>query len=322
MTRWHSRLVHPASSHLSNRLDRVRACGLCSQTIEPIDAAHAFDVTKEIRTTETKLRELGASMDDVNRELAEAEHALDNATAVRDVARGKLDEAVVARLAPFISQRDMIRDRVSDIEQRIQDIERARSLIAGLRGRRSRLAEMQTEEQRLRSHIDRLRRQGEDHDHVVAALSARFGSILADFDFPKLDDPRIDSVFMPFVRGMRYSELGSAGSATLVSLAWHLAIFEEAMAKDALHPGFLMIDSPQKNLMSDDEPDFDGDLIGDSIYAHLTRWAASEGLESQLIIVDNAPRASGHPHVVVRYSGDPDRPPYGLIDDEVPSPPT
>ena len=292
-------------------------CGLCAQTIEPIDAGHAFDVTKETRTTETKLRELGTSMDVIDNELAEAKRKLDSAKAVRDNARAELDEAVDARLAPFISQRDAIRDRVSDIEQRIQDIARTRSLITGIEVRRSRLTELQTEEQRLRSHIDRLRQQRQNHDYVVAALSARFGSILADFDFPKLEDPRVDSVFMPFVRDMRYSELGSAGTATLVALAWHLAIFEEAMAIDALHPGFLMIDSPQKNLMSDDEPDFDGELIGDSIYSHLIRWAESDGSQSQLIIVDNAPRASAQPHVVVRYSGDPSRAPYGLIDDEV-----
>lgn len=297
---------------------RSGECGLCAQTIEPIGADHAFDVTKEIRTTETKLRELGASMDGIDQELAETMRDLDGAKAARDNARAELDEAVAARLAPFISQRDMIRDRVSGIEQRTQAIERTRSLIAGLEARRSRLTELQTEEQRLRSQIDRLRQQGQDHEYVVAALSARFGSILGDFDFPKLDEPRIDSFFTPFVRGMRYSELGSAGTATLVALAWHLAIFEEATVQEALHPGFLLIDSPQKNLMSDEEPDFDGDLIGDSIYAHLTRWAASEGSQSQLIIVDNAPRDSGQQHVVVRYSGDPDRPPYGLIDDEVP----
>lgn len=293
-------------------------CGLCTQVIEPIDAGNAFDVTKEIRTTETKLRELGTSMDDIDQELAETKHELDRAKTVRDNVRAELDEAVAARLAPFISQRDVLRDRVGDLEQGVRDIERTRTLIDGLEGRKSRLTELQTKEQRLRSHIDRLRQQGQDHDYVVTALSSRFGSILADFDFPKLEDPRIDGVFMPFVRGMRYSELGSAGTATLVALAWHLAIFEEAVVREALHPGFLMIDSPQKNLMSDDEPDFDGNLIGDSIYSHLTRWAGSEGFQSQLIIVDNAPRASAQPHVVVRYSGDPDRPPYGLIDDEVP----
>ena len=296
---------------------RSGKCGLCARTIESIDAGHAFDVTKEIRTTETKLRELGRSMDDIDGELAKVKRELDRARVIRDNSRAELDEAVAARLAPFISQRDVIRDRIRDIEQGIQDIERTRSLIAGLEDRRSRRTELQTEEQRVRSRIERVRQQGQDHDYVVAALSTRFGSILAEFNFPKLHDPRIDSAFMPFVRDMRYNELGSAGTATLVALAWHLSIFEEAVAQDALHPGFLMIDSPQKNLMSDDEPDFDGELIGDSIYSHLARWALNDRSQSQLIIVDNAPRESAQPHVVIRYSGDPSRPPYGLIDDEV-----
>ncbi len=35
---------------------------------------------------------------------------------------------------------------------------------------------------------------------------------------------------------------------TLVALAWQLTIFEEAVESGVGHPGFLLIDSPQKNL--------------------------------------------------------------------------
>ena len=38
---------------------------------------------------------------------------------------------------------------------------------------------------------------------------------------------------------------------------------------------------------------------------------------AQVIIVDNRPPATADDHVVVRYSGRTDEPPYGLIDDEV-----
>ena len=53
---------------------------------------------------------------------------------------------------------------------------------------------------------------------------------------------------MPHVRGNLYRELGSTGALTLVSLAWILSIFEFAIEGGYPHPGFLMIDSPQKNL--------------------------------------------------------------------------
>ena len=79
----------------------------------------------------------------------------------------------------------------------------------------------------------------------------------------------------------------------------------------------MMIDSPQKNLMSEDEPDFDNELIGDAIYQHMVNWSRGFGSGYQLIVVDNAPRPVAESNVVVRFSGDPDRPPYGLIHDEL-----
>ena len=41
------------------------------------------------------------------------------------------------------------------------------------------------------------------------------------------------------------------------------------------------------------------------------------GSGSQLIIVDNAPPQRARDEVVVEYSGDPTRPPYGLVEDIV-----
>ena len=292
-------------------------CGLCCQPTDGLDADSAFDVTKEIRTTNTKLQELSRSMDEIDNEVATARTNLIKATDLRDHARTEIDDAVAARLAPFIAQRDIIRDRLTDSQQRISDIARTRALVAGLDSRRVRLTKLRGDKERLQTRINRLRTDGQEGDHVVAALSSRFASILDDFNFPKLEGPRIDSSFTPYVRNMRYSTLGSAGATTLISLAWHLSIFEEAVEQDAQHPGFLMIDSPQKNLMSEEEPDFDGEVIADSVYAHLIEWVSNRGAGQQLILADNAPRPAAEPYIVVRYSGDPERPPYGLIDDEV-----
>lgn len=293
------------------------ACGLCDQPLDVVDKSSAFDVSKEIRTTETKLRELGQSMDQIEAEMAELERKLEAAVTKRNDTRAELDSAVSARLAPFIAQRDVLSGRVSRAEQELAAVRRHQELFAGIDERRERFTDLHSEEERLRSRVQRLRDDGQDHAAVVTALSNRFGEILEDFRFPKLNDPYLDDAYMPWVRGMRYSEIGSAGASTLISLAWHLAILEEATAQEAAHPGLLMIDSPQKNLMSEDEPDFDGEQIADAIYSRLIAWSTGYGEGQQLIIVDNSPRPSAEPFVVIRFSGDPDRPPYGLIDDEV-----
>jgi hypothetical protein len=46
------------------------------------------------------------------------------------------------------------------------------------------------------------------------------------------------------------------------------------------------------------------------------QWSTGdEGRENQIILVDNDPPHFADPYVVVRFSADAERPPYGLIED-------
>ena len=81
-----------------------------------------------------------------------------------------------------------------------------------------------------------------------------------------------------------------------------------------------MIDSPQKNLMPE-TGGRTGDEFGDPaiprrVWEHIVSWSESMGQAAQIIVVDNRPPDIVDPHVVVRYSGQADEPPYGLIEDE------
>ncbi|MFI6495360.1 hypothetical protein [Streptomyces sp. NPDC050564] len=91
------------------------------------------------------------------------------------------------------------------------------------------------------------------------------------------------------------------------------------METGAAHPGFLMIDSPQKNLGRGggtlDAVIADAVAI-DDFYHHLSVWLADRGAKAQLIIADNSPPLLAEGDVVARYSRNEDQPPYGLIEDE------
>ena len=140
-----------------------------------------------------------------------------------------------------------------------------------------------------------------------------------DFQFPKLSDPHIDDRYLPHARGVLYNELGSAGARTLVTLAWHLAIFEVVAELGGPHPGLLLIDSPQKGLRptaGQQADEFQAPSIAASVYQHLANWAASDvGKGTQVIVVDNSPQPIAESAVIVRYSASASIPPYGLIDD-------
>lgn len=117
----------------------------------------------------------------------------------------------------------------------------------------------------------------------------------------------------PYMRAEPYTA-ASSGGRTLIALAWQLALFEVAWESRSSHPGFLLLDSPQKNL------GVAGDLADsvtiERVYRHLERWLAGRGVGAQIVVADNAPPAAAADDVVVRFSRRPDQPPYGLIDDE------
>jgi hypothetical protein len=106
---------------------------------------------------------------------------------------------------------------------------------------------------------------------------------------------------------------------TLISLAWYLAVFEKSAEDGGAHPGLLMIDSPQKNLVparGERPDDYQAPAIARGVYEHLIRWASSTGgSSSQIILVDNDPPDFANSFLAVRYTGDAAVTPYGLIDD-------
>jgi hypothetical protein len=119
-----------------------------------------------------------------------------------------------------------------------------------------------------------------------------------------------------------YREIGSDGAMTLTALAWMLAIFELAVERGAPHPGFLMIDSPQKNLApasGQEVDDYMDPAIVERFYEHLLTWAARHP-GAQVVLVDHEPSAAAADNVVVRYTRRADMPPYGLIDDRTDAP--
>lgn len=145
--------------------------------------------------------------------------------------------------------------------------------------------------------------------------------ILREIGYPKIDQdgelgPFIDEQLVPHARGRSYKQ-ASSGGQVLITLAWILAIFEVAYEKNAAHPGFVMIDTPQKNLGGQAaESEFSDSALIERFYLHVIRWLDGAGAGAQVVIVDNTPPDVAAPYVAVRYTRNPDVVPFGLIDNE------
>jgi hypothetical protein len=295
-------------------------CTLCGQPI--VSVSEPIDVKTELAAVRARKREIDRYVEQVEDELTQARSTYSAANVAEQAAQARLDSEVAQALAPFVAEREQLVREREDARGRRAELQRQLSWREGLERRRDDLTRLEARMRELREQIAARRAARPSRDEVVTDLSERFTTILREFGFPKLESPEapyLDANFVPHVRGNVYREIGSSGALTLIALAWQLSVFERAFELGHPHPGFLMIDSPQKNLVPEDTaaPDeYRDEAIARRVWDHLISWADGAGRHAQLIVVDNRPPPRARPAIVVEYSRRADDPPYGLIDNE------
>ncbi|MFD9288311.1 DNA recombination protein RecN [Streptomyces sp. NPDC060030] len=275
------------------------------------------DVKAETRSTKARLKEISSYIDELGASLAPLKLQAEEAALREEEAATALDAATSPSVSPFLAARDDLHRRREQVLRQLEQAESAVKLREGLTKRADAVERHETEIGRLREELARLGDASHDRDRVISKISSRYGELLRAWRYPKVSTPFIKTDLTPFVRGEPYQE-ASSGARTLLTLAWQLAVFEIAVEEGAAHPGFLMIDSPQKNLGHGGTLDA---VIADAVaisdfYQHLSRWLADRDSRAQLIVADNSPPPLVENDVVVRYSRNEERPPYGLIEDE------
>ena len=294
-------------------------CTVCHQPLGADDADSQVDLDREIKAVKRRQSELADYLEDLHAQARTAEERTEAAIERAGDSQAALDQVMQARFAPYIDQRDLLVSSLAAATQDRQQLEQFLSMHDGAQRRRDELGRLRQQLADLQLELagaEEVRRTRVD---AVEAISERYGTILEDFQFPKLSEPHVDNRYVPHVRGLLYNQLGSAGARTLATLAWYLAIFEVVAENGGPHPGLLLIDSPQKGLSADPgktADEYQTPSIAESVYQHLLAWTATEiGAGTQIIVVDNTPQSIAEPHVIVRYSASADDPPYGLIDD-------
>lgn len=282
---------------------------------EPGSSSHL--VSSHLRSTRTRLRELNDYMDGLESEADDIRRRLGTASEAEAAAAAALDRATVDAVSPFLARRDELhRVRQTHLDS-LEDVQRGLRLHSGLTTREAAVGRLDANLSVLREQRKGLSDSASERRSIVSAVSKRFGEILQAFKYPKLDRPFVNDRWEPHVRDASYRD-ASSGARTLLSIAWCLAIFETAIERGAAHPGFLLLDSPQKNIGAglDVEDDFSDAAVVEGVYDHIRGWLASRGAGCQVIVVDNDPPSNVRDDIVARFTRDPQRPPYGLIDDE------
>jgi hypothetical protein len=275
-------------------------------------------IQSELSSTRRRFNELNNYWLQLDKSLPELRIVVARATEIEASLAAEIDRAAAGKVTPYVSARESL------FARRQAAVVRRDRINAGLKSWRS-VDIRQRRVDRLAGELSELRREQREgstrpgRQEMIAALSERFRSILGEWGYPKHDGTGlIDEKLIPHAR-MRPYRSASSGGQVLQSLAWILSIFEIAYEQHAHHPGFLLIDTPQKNLggaaAADDEEFADARLV-ERFYRHLVNWLGGKGFGAQIIIVDNTPPPIAEQYVIKHYTRDPSHGIYGLIDNE------
>ncbi|WP_436522060.1 DNA recombination protein RecN [Actinoplanes sp. HUAS TT8] len=290
-----------------------RRCATCDTALEP-SAGGPPDVGAELRSARARLAELTDYLDTIEREIPGLRAAAERTAEAEARAAAELDAVTSGAVTPYLAQRDAVTRRREGASGALQQAVAGLRLVHGLERRAATVADLSAQLTTLRTETPLGGGHGE-RAATVARVSRRYRDILREWHFPRAADAFVAEDLTPFVRGKPYTS-ASPGGRTLIALAWQLAIFEIAWETRSSHPGFLLVDSPQKNLGQTSGPEA-GDGPGiDRVYRHLEDWLSGPGAGAQIVVADNTPPPTAAADVIVRFSRRADRPPYALIDDQ------
>ncbi|MFX1456280.1 MAG: hypothetical protein ACFFDB_12975 [Promethearchaeota archaeon] len=158
----------------------------------------------------------------------------------------------------------------------------------------------------------------EPFEQIIKEFTNLFYETLKQVKFPKLDkDVKIDNDLTPYVRDTNYKTQGSLGATVLITQAWYISFFRLNSLFNSNHPKFFLVDSPQKNIgLNTTEEEYKDEEIVKNLYIEYKKLI-DENFLDQLIIVDNAPPEGYDEYFCIKFTRDPEIPPYGLIDDEI-----
>ncbi|MBN8211089.1 AAA family ATPase [Bacillus sp. NTK071] len=306
-----------------NTLVEKEGCHLCGNEMRDLSEQESKVFKSEVRRLKrktTNLISLIGQQEELLKSFKEQKEKLENELHTK---QRKLDHLRNQYISPFIEQIEQINYEIGNIYNHIDQLEKNLIIIDQFSKINENILQEQKKRDQLKDRIDSIEKDVVTKENVVNGLSELFSTILTEFSFPKLNNAYIrESNFLPYVRGVKYDELGSGGAVTMTTMAYFLSIaLLESPNKN--HPGFIIIDSPRKNLGADAKSDdeFKDEEIFNSIIKYFLSINNSDdeniNNDVQIIVINN-----GYPPFVPQEDlikvfdgkGTGDLP-YGLIDD-------
>lgn len=294
-------------------LHEESSCLLCHQNMDDI-VIEINDLKKERKKLTKKKNELHTYIDSEKekniRVGLEINKLQDNINSDEE----KLDNLTRQYINPLAAEISLLSIKSGQLYEEKKSLNESLKFIEELTNLEMLLSEKRIEVEGIEEQIERQKYKATKEDKLKQ-LSEIFSTILLSFDFPNLYEAYIDTKsYLPHVRGRKYSDLGSLGAVTLITMAYYLSIMICSEVKTGNHLGLLMIDTPRKNLgASSTSTEFRDEKIYESIINYFLQLGKECKNDFQLIIVNNGYPSDFSPDYIVKeFSSDGHD---GLIDD-------
>lgn len=226
-------------------------------------------------------------------------------------------------ISPFIEKIETLNREIGEINKQIENLDinlNVQSQLATLSN------EIQKEENKLsdiKNQIKDIEDEETNFDEIIKRLSNIFEKTLKAFDFPKLHHAYIDSKsYLPYVRGVKYDNIGSLGAVTLINIAYFMSILEVSLSlKKSYHPKVILFDTIGKNLgtreSTNENDEFKDSKIFKSLLKYFSDFTTKYNNDIQIIIVNNDYTSEiKEEDIIIRFDGDGTKGiDYGLIND-------
>jgi len=294
-------------------LHEEASCLLCHQNMDDI-VIEINDLKKERKKLTKKKNELHTYIDSEKEKNIRVGLEINKLQDNIDSDEEKLDSLTRQYINPLATEISLLSIKSGQLYEEKKSLNESLKFIEELTKLEMLLSEKRIEVEGIEEQIERQKYKDAKEDKLKQ-LSEKFSTILSYFEFPNLYEAYIDTKsYLPYVRGRKYSDLGSLGAVTLITMAYYLSIMICSKVQTGNHLGLLMIDTPRKNLgASSTSTEFRDEKIYESIINYFLQLGKECKNDFQLIVVNNGyPSDFPLDYIVKEFSSDVHD---GLIDD-------
>lgn len=298
-------------------------CALCGNELTDLESEEIAALKLEKKRLASKTKELVEFIEKQDFEIQEISKEIEKLILKRAKSEEKLNAAQQVYISPLIAQIEELNREIGEIDKQIENIDSANKVQLELADITTELRTTELRYEELVNQIKDLENENVNFDLLIKQLSKIFYNTLKAFDFPKLSDAYIsEKNYLPYVRNVKYDNLGSGGAVTLITIGYFVSILKTSIQlKKTYHPCLLMLDTIGKNLgtveNTIDEDEFRDHKIFRLMVKYLSEFANDNKDRVQLILINNNITDDvSQEDIIVQFDGNGTHGlKYGLIDD-------